>query len=77
MVDEARDTRHFFERLLPNSKLAVGMALTILDQEGMEGWMMVYLPPDHTPCEVMTSTHAWHLSLDPGQFNPRSRKRTG
>lgn len=74
---ESRDPSAFFERLLPNSMLSLSMALAILAQEGMEGWLLVYIPPERrSPCEVMTSTHGWNLSLDPGSFNPRNRKRT-
>lgn len=66
----------FFEGLLPQSRLAVSMATAILRQPGLEGWMMVYIPPDEkAPCEVMTSTHGWSLSFDPGGFSPRKAKR--
>ena len=67
----------FFQRLLPTSSLALRMALAIFEQDGMEGWLMVYIPPDKNkaPCEVMTSTHGWNLSIDVGTFNPRKPKQ--
>lgn len=71
-----RDPSAFFQRLLPNSRLAVNMALTMLHQDGLEGWMMVYIPADTAaPCEVMTTTQGWSLSMDPSTFNPRNRRR--
>ena len=71
-----RDPSAFFERLLPSSKLAVSMALAMLGMEGMDGWMMVYIPSDSkAPCEVMTSTHGWNLSMDPSRFTPPKAKR--
>lgn len=68
----------FFDHLLPQSDLALKMAVAIHQTEGMEGWIHIYLPADkHKPCEVMTSTNGWQLSMEPTSFNPRKGRRSG
>lgn len=65
----------FFEGLLPKSRSALSIASAILNQPGMEGWMMVYIPPDEkTPCEIMTTTHGWTMSLTPETFRPGGKR---
>lgn len=64
-----------FDGLLPKSKMALSMAMAILEQPGMDGWVMVYIPSDdRRPCEVMTATHPWHLQLHPDGFDPGKKR---
>jgi hypothetical protein len=55
--------------------MSLSMALAILEQPGMEGWVHIYIPPEErTPCEVMTSTHGWQLSMSPESFSPNKKR---
>lgn len=65
----------FFEGLLPKSRMALSMGLAILEQQGMEGWVTIYLPPDQkAPCEIITTTHGWTMSLTPEAFRPGGKR---
>jgi hypothetical protein len=73
-VASAGAAGRFFEGLLPKSRMAMSMAMAMRETSGLEGWMMVYIPPDEKqPCEVMTTTHGWQMTMMPEQFNPKKR----
>lgn len=75
MAESAAGEVDFFERLLPQSQMAYDMAKLIRRGRGLEGWMVVYLPPEpDSPVEVMTSTHGWTMSMDPSSFSPKRKK---
>lgn len=75
MADQAGPAK-LFEGLLPRSRANLSMGLAMLEAQGVDGWVAVYIPQDtRTPCEVMVASGPWGMSITPEVFMPPRGKR--